>query len=338
MSHTRLEPSVQPAKPRRVLACVQCQSRKVKCDRAFPCAKCIKTQVQCIPASLVSARPRRQRFPERELLKRIRHYESLLQENDISFDSLHPMDSVQSSYPGRKQSSTIDYTESVQIAITSSSWSRTGLPVCFSCHSDVFMLRSKQEKMPENSTCSVTSSSRSELDLDVEEVQATWRKVRLSNDQFLFGGSAMPAAKMSTLHPPQVQIFRLWQIYVERVDPLLKITHTASLQPRIVLAAADLTSTAPPLTALIFGIYCISIMSLSEEECRSIYGSIKQDLLSSYQFCCQQALIHCELLRTQDCEVLAAFLLYLVRASHAICRHRLTDLDINKIQYRSCIA
>jgi len=78
-----------PAKPRRVLACVQCQQRKVKCDRKFPCANCTRSHVQCVPAGLLGPSQRRRRFPERELLDRLRHYESLLRQNNISFKPLH---------------------------------------------------------------------------------------------------------------------------------------------------------------------------------------------------------------------------------------------------------
>lgn len=31
-----------PQKPPRILACVLCQHRKIKCDRNFPCANCVK--------------------------------------------------------------------------------------------------------------------------------------------------------------------------------------------------------------------------------------------------------------------------------------------------------
>jgi hypothetical protein len=41
-------------KPTRILACVLCQHRKIKCDRSFPCANCIK--VSSSPASWL-ARP-----------------------------------------------------------------------------------------------------------------------------------------------------------------------------------------------------------------------------------------------------------------------------------------
>ena len=87
MSATTLSTS-QILKPQRVLACVLCQQRKVKCDRKYPCANCIKSQAQCIPATQVSRR-RRRRFPERELLERLRKYEDLLRQNNIKFEPLH---------------------------------------------------------------------------------------------------------------------------------------------------------------------------------------------------------------------------------------------------------
>lgn len=73
--------------PPRALACVQCQQRKVKCDRTFPCAGCVRMKLQCVPA--LAPRPRRKRFPERQLLDRIRHYEALLRQHAISFEPLH---------------------------------------------------------------------------------------------------------------------------------------------------------------------------------------------------------------------------------------------------------
>ena len=75
-------------KPTRVLSCVLCQQRKVKCERKFPCAYCVKCGVQCVPASK-SQRRRRRRFPERELLNQLKKYEDLLRENSIAFESLH---------------------------------------------------------------------------------------------------------------------------------------------------------------------------------------------------------------------------------------------------------
>ena len=82
-------PDRAAGKSQRVLACQLCQQRKVKCDRKFPCANCTRGGTPCVPATLVP-RQRRRRFPERELLARIRHYETLLRQHNVPFDPLHP--------------------------------------------------------------------------------------------------------------------------------------------------------------------------------------------------------------------------------------------------------
>lgn len=76
------------SKPQRVLACVLCQQRKIKCNRKIPCVNCVRACAQCVPATL-APRQRRRRFPERELLERLRHYEGLLRQNNIKFEPLH---------------------------------------------------------------------------------------------------------------------------------------------------------------------------------------------------------------------------------------------------------
>jgi len=89
MSPSAPSPSSQPSKPQRVLACVRCQQRKIKCDRRFPCANCNTSSAQCVPATLTLRGRRRRRFPERDLLERLRKYEDLLRQNNIKFEPLH---------------------------------------------------------------------------------------------------------------------------------------------------------------------------------------------------------------------------------------------------------
>lgn len=88
MSSDATVPLAHRSRPQRVLACILCQQRKVRCDRKFPCANCTKARAQCVPGTF-SQRQRRRRFPERELLERIRKYEDLLRLNNVPFDPLH---------------------------------------------------------------------------------------------------------------------------------------------------------------------------------------------------------------------------------------------------------
>ncbi len=93
-------PELQPSRRHRVLACELCQQRKVKCDRQFPCANCVRSRVQCIPATLAPRR-RRRKFPEREreLLERIHKYEALLRSHNISYEHLNKDAAGQNSPP-----------------------------------------------------------------------------------------------------------------------------------------------------------------------------------------------------------------------------------------------
>lgn len=88
MSPGTPSPSSPISKPQRVLACTLCQQRKVKCDRKFPCANCIKFRGQCVQATL-APRPRKHRLPEQVLVKRLRTHEDLLRQNNITFQPLY---------------------------------------------------------------------------------------------------------------------------------------------------------------------------------------------------------------------------------------------------------
>lgn len=55
--------------------CVLCQQRKVRCDRLYPCGNCKKASAECSSPATLPTRKRKRRFPEAELLARLRKYE-----------------------------------------------------------------------------------------------------------------------------------------------------------------------------------------------------------------------------------------------------------------------
>jgi len=138
------------------------------------------------------------------------------------------------------------------------------------------------------------------------------------HEDHLLLGSSGALADLSPLHPDPVQIFRLWQIYLENVDPLFKVTHGITLQARIIEATTNINSIPPAMEALMFGIYCIAITSLNPNDCRAAFGSSKEDLLSSYRAGCQHALANAKFLQSQDRDCLTALFLYLVSVSGAL--------------------
>lgn len=88
------EPSV--VKLTRGHSCVLCQQRKVRCDKQKPCANCVKAQVECRVVPPLPPRRRKKKPHERDLIDRLRKYESLLSQHGVSFEpiahELKPLD------------------------------------------------------------------------------------------------------------------------------------------------------------------------------------------------------------------------------------------------------
>ncbi|OGM50622.1 putative C6 transcription factor [Aspergillus bombycis] len=300
-------------RPPRVLSCVLCQQRKVRCNREFPCFNCTRAGVQCIPAA--GARPRRRRFPERELLERLRRYEALLRQNNIPFDPLHTPTAespCQSECP--RGSSTPEKTTESTVGTDQLSSEKKTVKCEYSNEAKNFWYLMNQMSLSpsDGEDTDENDSNHPQADLRETGVKKAWDQIYQSNEQNLLFGSCNTNVDISTLHPDQVQIFRLWQVYLDNVNPLLKVTHTPTLQARIIDAAGDVTNISPTLEALMFSIYCVSILSLGEDQCCAIFRTPREDLLKRYQFACQQALLKCGVLRTSSVECLTALYLYLV--------------------------
>ena len=154
---------------------------------------------------------------------------------------------------------------------------------------------------------------------DVEDLRdvagkKSWDQLFKNSTDFLLFGSLLEDIDLQVLHPPDhVQIFTLWQVYLDDVNPLLKVTHTPTLNARLINATGDLANIEPNLEALIFGVYCVAVMSLTEVGCMDIFRCEKEVLMQRYRFGCQQAMLKCRFLQTDNRDCLTALFLYLVR-------------------------
>lgn len=83
-----IDPSVN--KLTRGTSCVLCQQRKVRCDRNKPCANCVKAGAECRVIPPQPPRRRRKKLQEKDLLDRLRKYETLLAQNGVKFDAIDP--------------------------------------------------------------------------------------------------------------------------------------------------------------------------------------------------------------------------------------------------------
>ncbi|KAA8648069.1 uncharacterized protein ATNIH1004_003952 [Aspergillus tanneri] len=313
-------PSARPStRYARAMACILCQQRKVRCDREFPCVNCMRAGVQCVPAV---ARPRRRRFPERELLERVRRYESLLREHHILFEPLHPsgVETPSQSDNGKDSDTITETTPGLSAMGPHSSPSEISSVKCETSYE----AKNFWDLMNQMTLDRVDEDKNNNLAIEGDEVnfshnnaretviKKTWDQVYQGNDQNFLFGSSKTNKELSALHPEQLHIFKLWQIYLNNVNPILKVTHTPTLQPSIIDAAGDIANISPALEALMFGIYAVSILSLDKEGCYTIFKASKEELLKAYQFGCQQALLNCKVLQTGNRDCLTALYLYLI--------------------------
>lgn len=69
-------------------SCVLCQQRKVRCDKNKPCANCVKAKVECRVIPPQPPRRRKKRLQEKDLIDRLKKYESLLAEHGVKVDAI----------------------------------------------------------------------------------------------------------------------------------------------------------------------------------------------------------------------------------------------------------
>ncbi|RYO86877.1 hypothetical protein DL766_001102 [Monosporascus sp. MC13-8B] len=226
------------AKAPRILACVLCQTRKVKCDRQSPCSNCVKAKVSCVPSTPAPARKRRR--PNQDLQQRLARCEELLSE-----------------YATAKQPDTVDDSQSLGDA-----WKPQGKLVADQSGGVKFM-----DSLLWSSIHDELHAMRQILDGDDKDDECSTRAESLSpgHDAVLLLHSES-SLDLKELHPPSAHVFFLWQKFLDRVNPLTKVIHVPTLQPMVAEAAANIDSVPRNVEALLFSIYTVTAVSLSDEE------------------------------------------------------------------------
>ena len=138
---------------------------------------------------------------------------------------------------------------------------------------------------------------------------------------FLFS-STIPATSLTALHPQPVHIFRLWQTFLDNVNPLSKLLHAPTMQHQVLATMGNPGSLSKSMEALMFAIYAAAVASLDNDECMSTMGESRSALLTRYSMATQQALIRAHYLKTSDLVVLQAFTLFLVSRNFFIILHQ----------------
>ncbi|KAE8379202.1 fungal-specific transcription factor domain-containing protein [Aspergillus bertholletiae] len=269
-------------------SCVVCARRKVRCDRNDPCSACTKHGVECIfPTHLPPRRRKRQRSEEDRRYSGFPYQSPTIQNHAAPAPTTnidHPA-ATSSAFPGtpRATQGMLLAGDGRSIYLDSNVWTsvRGELPRA----EDVF------RDMSDN------NSNHSAQEVDDET-------------SLILGGTVKKS--LSALHPSPLHIFKLWQTFLENINPLVKILHGPTVQQELLVASGSLDTVSKEFEALMFSIYCIALVSLKADEVQNTYGERKAVLLSRYRRGARLAFTKAGILRTSKMVVLQAFVLYLL--------------------------
>ena len=141
-------------------------------------------------------------------------------------------------------------------------------------------------------------------------------------------GYSPSSPDLRSQHPEAMQGFKLWQAFLDNVNPLTKIIHAPAVQQHLLEATGNLDDISKATEALIFAIYSCAVYSMNNSECEKVTGATKSVMLTKYQCAARQALISAGLLKTSNMMVLQAYTLFLVSIPPSECRRAAYALDI----------
>lgn len=308
-------------------ACVLCSRRKVKCDRILPaCTSCIRGRAACNYQTPLPPKRRKKQNRDEALHARLRKYEGMLKDLGVDVDDAKDGKNEENAYginmntDSRKPRSMSDDTsiDNVSHAISRAHDLNNGR---------LIVSQSKTRYVENNLWTSlddgihrtddpISSSSEEETGFASHPETSSIHEQALSlpTASFLFG-SASVARSLTGLHPCPGHARKLWYIYKENVDPLIKLFHCPRKEETILkviaLGGKELTMRRE---ALLFAIYLFSTSTLTEKSCLELFGVDLSTLLDRYRTATEQALINLNILTSSDAVVLQTFVLYLVGA------------------------
>ena len=316
MTIAEISPPQVPSKTPAVKenSCLRCSQRKVKCDKNNPCSNCKKGQIECI--YVVPSRRKKRKLPEEDLVGRLKRYEELLKDHGVEFDP----------YDGADQARTAS-SDRMVVRLEGSRSRDDSFPTL---QSGKMILEQGTPRYVENHLWTgLTDGFRGPKDAmhpSLNDGLATSHnpiaaEVASFDEGGLVFGSSSAATSLTSLHPQPVHVFRLWQTFLDNVNPLSKILHAPTTQQLILEIAGDLDNVSKGVEALLFAIYAAATGSLSNLECENMFGEARSTLLARYRLGTQQALIRAEFLRSSQLMILQAFVIFLVSLPHffAVC-------------------
>ncbi|KAJ5692259.1 hypothetical protein N7462_001682 [Penicillium macrosclerotiorum] len=289
-------------------SCVVCHKRKVKCDRNQPCSNCTKGSVNCIyePPPPPRRRKRKCDMVSRASQEREKSPQQTKRNRSLEGPTAKNLPSIG---PG--------------LAGSEPERSGSGPGMMIMREGNSIYLDEFVNSIPKMCKAKTDSGSNLWTSVSLELPDATEilddepdegeddASQDNTNDSIMLLNTSTKESLIE-FHPNPLQIFRLWQTFLDNVNPLTKILHAPTIQQQILEAMGDLSRVGKDLEALMFSIYCISLVSLHATDVEKSFGESKKNFLFRLRRGARLALRNASFLRTSSTMVLQAFMLYLL--------------------------
>lgn len=285
-------------------SCVACKRRKIKCSREQPCSYCAKLHLQCVyPGPAQDGKKQ----PETEVLARLKRIEISLQRLESRIAS------VSSPEAPENTQSTASVAEQTPAGAQPIAHASSGRLV--SEQGDTrYVTSSFWTDLAESATDETAASNDPLLTMD----SIPLRSARSQPYYAAVLGSNVAPTELLQLHPTGNDLFTLWQVFLENVDPVLKIIHVPLTQRQLLRASQNLAQIPPAFEALMFAIYYAAVASMQcSVYCKTLLQEERQTLLDRYQLGVCQALAKADFMSRPDVTSLQALTIYLVCARHS---------------------
>ncbi|OAG36050.1 hypothetical protein AYO21_09768 [Fonsecaea monophora] len=299
-------------------SCLVCRQRKIKCDRQSPCANCVKGDTQC--SFVPPTRGKRKRTkPAREgLHARLRRYEEMLRaygaKIEPSLDSddgsdMESCDKYDVAMVHKDSEARVDVDVDGSGALGGLDLARTKLvtregnsryfdSALWSNLGDKF--HHPDEYAPDGV---LDEASVSECALFLGPLdQASLPHHSSTSNPF----------DLVDYFPPFEVLRKLKDIYVDRIDTVMKFLHIPTFWASLTNALQHPRETPNSVTAAMFGFCLAAVRALDDDECHRLLGGPRPVMLTRYRSMARQALINAGLLQTSSLMTLRAFSLFLV--------------------------
>ncbi|CAG9986950.1 unnamed protein product [Clonostachys byssicola] len=303
----------------KVLSCVSCRQRKIKCDKVAPvCTQCLGANTECeYPSRKPTRRAHRPR--QSELLDRISRLENIVGKANPA--KLKEVNAALASRAAPTQSTGKKTTADVPVPVTGPSpILEREIPTDIADTASRYLsVEFWGHLCEEVEGIKHALDEPSEADDDDDEADETSPESRETNywdtagnhpSGFLFGNPSYHERDQPS-HPPRDMLLRLWSIYLRNVDPLMKFLHRPSLTEEIQIFANSSSRTiSPSKHALLFCIYFAAVTSLSDEACFVQLGQRKSELASKYRIHAERALAAADYLANPNLTLVQAVTIY----------------------------